>query len=260
MLAKFDTGQAAIIAHKFGKGQVITFAENPFESTKKILADKDWVGFFKRLHASFGLKVDQDIWRFQFPPRLSQKPDPLTGKCLTNNYIYWKTNMPITDQNLDTGGTYTYSARPDGIDDSCAKKNIPFSEGDLTDRVKAPTAGNVDSGIGKIEDWIVRFTDPSPVEITFDFKKVYPLSRVRLVYTGFMPDVKLEASSDGEVWLPLPAAGVQPHSTAKATEMTTLQGEWGEYQYLRIKFGARPAKTSLTLSEIDVWDVWSPGQ
>lgn len=250
VLTYFPDGKPAIVEHSYGKGKTIYFASNPF--TKKGITNQGWKDFFKELQTSLKIKTNQDIWRFKFPLSLIKKPPVPKGKCLTNNHIFWYGNEPINFCNFNTKGDYSYSLYPDKIKDEGGDKKISFSSGDLTDRRKAPTAGNVECGKSKLSDWIVSWEKPAPFNITFDFKKAYNISKIRLFYSGQLPALSLSGSRDGKNWKELDAASPEESFTKDVLDKT-LTDSFGSFQYLRIKFGKRGTGKYLTLSEIEVW-------
>lgn len=66
IVGTYPDGSPAVVAHKLGKGQVITFAANPF--TPQVTVDASlWPIAFKGLQQSRGCKVDQSIWHFALP-------------------------------------------------------------------------------------------------------------------------------------------------------------------------------------------------
>jgi hypothetical protein len=70
VLGTYPDGSPAIVTHKLGKGQVITFAANPFAPQVTVDASL-WPAAFKGLQEALGCKVDQPIWRFALPaPKL----------------------------------------------------------------------------------------------------------------------------------------------------------------------------------------------
>jgi hypothetical protein len=67
VLGVYPDGSPAIVVHQIGKGQVITFAANPF--APQVTVDKTaWPELFRGLQQSFGCKVDLPIWHFLIPP------------------------------------------------------------------------------------------------------------------------------------------------------------------------------------------------
>jgi len=249
ILGRFENNDPAIVSHTFGKGRTIYFCANPFKI--QALANEGWKSLFKGMQVDFDLAVNQDIWRFRFPESLIKPLTPPTGRCLTNNQIFWKSFEPLGFCNIDTKGTYRYDIAPDGIRDQGEATDISFVDGHLTNRRKALLGGNVHLGDSKLEDWIIRFDRPDPTAITFDFKREYPVEKVVLFYTGQLPEVSVEVSKDGRTWQSL-ATSAAPSATADIIALT-LSGRATAAQYVRVNFGQRPPKASFTLVETEVW-------
>jgi hypothetical protein len=249
VLASFASGNPAIVGHTFGKGRTLFFCANPFRVPT--LGDSSWKAYFTKLQKNFGLVVNEDIWRFRFPESLIKPQPKPTGECLTNNHIFWESCKPLSLVNVDTEGTYSYSFAPDAIGDEGGQADVSFERGDLTDRRKAFTAGNVDLGTSKLEEWIVRYGKTDPAAITFDFKKAYPVEKVVLFYTGQLPEVTVEISTDGQAWQPFASAGAKP-ATEDVYDLT-LAGSPTSARYVRLNFGSRTEKKDFTLAELEVW-------
>lgn len=250
IIASFDTKEPAVIMHKFGKGKAYYFATNPF--TYKMLASQEWATFFKTFQEKLGLKVDHKIWRFEFPQDLIKPVAQPDGKCITNNHIFWKQFEPLTICDLDTKGSYSYSVAPDEIADCNNDGKIAFANGKLTNRQKAPKAGNVDCGKSKIFDWIVKYKDERPFEITFDFNDAYDISRAVIFYSGQMPEVTASTSTDNKNWKTCDSLIKKTSSTEDVLNVT-LEPISKKARYLKLNFGARDKGNSLTLAEVEVW-------
>ena len=255
VLARFTNGEPAIVSHKYGKGRAIYFAANPFSI--KNLSDEGWKGFFKTFQSSLGLKTDHDIWRFKFPNNLITPVPKPEGQCLTNNYIFWQGFEPLNIQNIDTKGDYTYSLKPDSIPDSDTEQtSIPFASGKLTNRFEATQAYSVVTNgskkTSKLSEWIVRYKEPNPFEITFDFKKEFPINRAIVFFSGQLPEVELFGSKDGTKWEVLDKTD-GPQDMTEDIHKIKLNGLDKEYRYIKFNFTERDAGSYLELIEIEVW-------
>jgi len=63
IIATYPDGTPAIVSRKFRKGNVVTFAANPF--APRIAVEKtQWPAFFKALQENAGCVVERPIWRF----------------------------------------------------------------------------------------------------------------------------------------------------------------------------------------------------
>ncbi|MCL6518998.1 MAG: hypothetical protein K6T99_04145 [Armatimonadetes bacterium] len=66
VLAVFADGTPAITAHRYGKGEAVYFAANPFVPECLFESDK-WDRLFRAFQMHLGAKVDRPIWRFRLP-------------------------------------------------------------------------------------------------------------------------------------------------------------------------------------------------
>ncbi len=250
VIASFDNQKPAVVLHKLGKGKAYYFATNPF--TYKMLASSEWATFFKSFQQMLGLQTDHKIWRFNLPKELIKPVARPAGKCLTNNHIFWEQFQPLATYNLNTNGSYWYSTAPDEIADcNDVEGKIAFADGKLTNRPKAPKAGNVDWGKSKLKDWIVRYTNDKPFDITFDFNDNYDLSKVVIFYSGQMPEVTASTSTDNKTWK-LCDNVIKKSPLTEDVFDVTLEPISQKARYLKLSFGSREG-SSLTLAEIEVW-------
>jgi len=67
VIATFPDGSPAITVSRYGRGQAIYFAANPFVPECLFEGDR-WDGLFRAFQTSLGAKVDRPIWRFRLPP------------------------------------------------------------------------------------------------------------------------------------------------------------------------------------------------
>lgn len=253
-LLTFKDGTPAIAKKKHGKGKCLFFS---FESYNlNLQKNANWRKDFIQFCSSLGLKTQQNIWRFEFPLSIIPKLPAREGNCLTGNFIQWRQFNPITNCNLKTGGTYTYSIPPDLIVDSGGIKDIPFTEGDLTDRLQAPSAGNVELVADKsINDWIVGWKKIDPFYISFDFKKAFSIDRLQICYSGWLPHVEIETSLDGVAWKTCEFECAKDNNVFKddvRIKLIVLK-EKNNARYIRVNFGKRPDNEKLILAEIDIW-------
>ena len=274
-LAAFEDGSAAVTLHPYGKGRVIFFAAdplrasdyfripNPLFSLANALDKKSLVApgapivtFIKAIQKSAGVQMGRDIWRFKLPPFSEDPWQKEKGLCLTGNYVF-DVNEPLLEpNNAQTGGTYAYSRLPTGIPDiGQAAAPISFSEGKLTDRLKAfetrQKVGWRNEDFGKVtSQWIVSWTDAAPITITFDLKGEHPLKKFRLFYSGTMPALTVRASRDGNTWEALSTAGEETAGVDVKDVALPLRGK---YRYARLDFAARQAGEKFELCEVDIW-------
>lgn len=252
VLAVFDDNKPALISRKFGKGKTYYFATNPF--TYQSLKSTEWFSFFRDFQKTLDLRLDNDIWRFKFPDDLIKPLPQPAGKCLTNNYIAWRQFNALKDSCVNTDGSYWYSVAPDEVGEQSQSEKISFSEGDLTDRHKAPAAGNVDAGQSNLNDWIVKYSKArvEPFDITFDFKQQFDISKLVIYYSGQLPGVVVAASNDGENWQSCDKVIDKTAFTEDVFDVE-IDGISSNARYVKISFASRDTGNSLTLAEIEVW-------
>lgn len=252
IMATFADGTPAVYRKAVGQGSSIVFLSTPF--SEKAIGDEAWKGFFKALSKDLGLKLDRQIWRFEFPEFKNViVPDP-KGVCLTGNYIKWWQDVPNYVHDAVIAGNYSYDVAPDAISDSGSTK-VSFLEGKLVDRKKAYTTLKRDL---KPEDFVVSWKNEAPVAITFDLLDKHSVRRVQLWYSGQFPGVQIEGSSDGKTWTKI-GHGAKLESSKLPSGFedvldTTIDLRKGvSSRYVRISFGARDPGNYLTLAECEIW-------
>jgi hypothetical protein len=253
VLARFANHKPAIVETRIGRGRTIVFAFNA--CARHVGRNTNVRTFFKNFVKQLNLKTDRKIWRFMFPDTMVKRLPRPQGKCITNNHILWRSFTPLTMLNEDVGGSYSYSRKPD-IWGEAKISDIPFAEGKLTNRRKAPTAGNVDLGKGKLQDWAVMFNTNREMAVTFDFKKIMPIDRVEVIYQYLLPASVISISDDGKTWKKMVEKPEQENTPGKAMDVWqsvyTLPGT-PSTRFVRIEFAKATKRGRLMLSEIDVW-------
>lgn len=252
IMATFADGSPAVYRKPVGTGSAIVFLSSPF--TEGAIGDEAWKGFFKALSKDLGLKMDRQIWRFEFPEiKNAVTPDP-KGLCLTGNYVKWWQDKPEYVQDASIAGNYSYSIAPDAISDRGSDK-VSFSEGKLLDRKQAYTALKKDM---KAEDFVVSWKTEKPVSVTFDLLSNHNVSRIHLWYSGQFSGVQVEGSADGTTWKKIGEVGKKPfvglpdgYEDILDTTIDLRKGV--PSRYIRLSFGARDAGNYLTLAECEIW-------
>ena len=280
ILAEFADGSPAVVGKRAGKSRTVFFAFNPLKG--KTAQSAEWRAAFRGMAASLGIRLDQKIWRFTFPS-FSTKiyPEDPKGVCLTNNHSRLENDRPRHLKNLDTKGTYRLSPLPDAVPDEAAEiqpdaeddldleileeTEIPFGKGDLTDRKDAYKFNRLNQSKKDTDNWRVIWKAAEPVTVTFDFKKSYPLNRVRILYGGLtrhyggptatlarqMPRFSVQVSDDDDEWQTVAEQGASPDTNG----IKLVACEWppSPARFLRIVFAARDAGKGLELVEVEVW-------
>ena len=250
VLARFPNGEPAITCRRFGKGQVIFFAANPFH--EEAVNDPLWVTFFRNLQRYAGVKINEKIWRFSLPVPALKKSEFTKERCLTGNYLVFRRNQPVRDLNANVGGYYSYSYTPDGIPDVAKAPGIPisFDAGNLTDRFKADERCR-DVYLKKSLDsapWVVSWNKgENPVTIRFVLDEVCDIKKVRIFYTGFLPDIKVNVKQ-GNKWVQ-ESFSLQEESTPDILDKTYSVNSRGKE--ISLEIGKR--KEEFRLIEIEVW-------
>jgi len=257
-LVESDDGTPLIVCRKVGKGRAILFGFQPFHL--RTVEKPEVRDLFKGLQLAGGGSVGHDIWRFKFPPfeRLDWRAP--SGRCLTNNYLFWEQNTPHYVSNLVTNGSYSYTLAPDSIPDAGAERGqISFDAGDLTDRKgilqeKCQASIN-DYGkdlAGRMKDWVVRWEKEDAFSVVFDFRTPYHLKEVRLWYSGKLPRIVLSGSTNSAKWQRIGGTAAQPF-TEDVLDHAIPCGGGEAFRYLKVDLDKRMPNEPLVLAEAEVW-------
>ena len=262
VLATLDDGTPAITSHKLGRGRAVLFGANVLLTRN--VADQRWREFFRAFVKSMGTPTGFDIWNFKLPEKLAWHEPRQPGVCLTNNRIIWREEVPLFHQNIETGGTYSYSISPDSLPENLNADAIPFSAGRLTDRRRAIHAEKESArpyvGFKLPEShWVASWSNPQPVAITFDLIRPRVLTRVKLWHRDILPDMRLEISGDGKTWKPLAKAGGHRGRPGDVYDKVVDLPRVPSSRHLRIHFAKRQPGEKLTLAEVELWAA-EPGQ
>ena len=254
LLALFPDGSPAITVRKHGKGYVIFFAADPFASHDR---NRGMIQLVRNIQLAAGAKIGRDIWRFKLPPfKTVYVPDAEAHRCLTNNDVKrdftLERNRIGSGHNLATGGTYTYDRFPTGVADAAGEGDVPFEIGHLTNRRQAfeSRSRRGDRNPPEPEKWIVSWTDGGPASVTVDLKKPYALDRVRLFYSGRLPELNVAGSLDGRHWQTMGSQSAQP-PTADVLDITVQLK--GRCRFVRIRLGPREDNSTMELCEMELW-------
>ena len=256
--ARFDDGTPAVTIHAVGKGHAIYFAFNPF--TETALRNDVWRAFFQTLCQRFGIRLNQDIWRFKIPMSKYRNLNiaVLDGTCLTGNHLVWSKSLPYAVKNLETGGSYMLKPAPTKIPDVAAGR-IGFAAGKLTNRLKAPVVGNHELGYSKLSDWVVTWDNEAPVAIILDFRRGYEIGKVKVWHQGALPRSRVSVRMhERDTWaevskmaaMKLPGTAVYLEAEVRLTEFAF---DAVNARFVKIDIGERPKGKPLTLSEVEVW-------
>ena len=252
VLAAFGDGRPAVVSRRVGRGRAIFFAFNPLNGTS--VRSREWRKAFRGIAAGLRLATDRDIWRFTFPPfERDLYPEDPSGVCLTNNYLRFENDLPLYLNNLDSGGSYRAIPEPDGAADQGGAGETPFAKGDLTDRRKAYAFNNKKTSP---DDWRIGWKSARPVTVFFDLKRPFPLTRVRIFYSGQLPAFEVRTSADGRSWTPV--AERRATQETEGVRMVARSFQPRRARYLRVRFGQRSPGKRFDLVEMEVWAAANP--
>ena len=195
--AKYQNGLPAMSMKKYAKGGMAIMCSVDLQLY--LSANKKWHEVFRDILSSFGAKTSRKIWRFQYPAIQEKEPE-FKDKCLTGNHFYFWNNTVTAPANIRLPGAYyTVNTAPDG--EKAAGKNYSFTDGRLTNRMKAPTAGDLANlkrnklklRSGKLHKGLFAdsWTKKDPLQITFHFGKKVKVKRMELFYSGELPGGEL---------------------------------------------------------------------
>jgi len=236
----YGGGDSAAVVRPLGKGRVCWFGFNPFGA--ETVRDEKWRAFWKKFTRYLGLKTERPVWRFLLPPPKSRQAVP-RYHCLTNNHIWWRASRPLTFANRNKLGRYTYEQWPDKIRDEGGTAGwIPFSRGDLTDRLQGAKAD------GDPSKHVVSWTTTGQVAVVFDLRAERDLRGAKAFVTGYVPRAKLYVSGDGKSWRSVAYRAGGGRDGLIDFGYLSRAG-----RFVRIKFYERPKGTELRLVEVEIW-------
>ena len=249
--AEYQNRQPAMSMKKYpGGGMAIMCNIDP---KLYLSADKKWRAAFKEILTSFGAETSQKIWRFQYPAIKEKEPE-FKEKCLTGNHFYFWNNTVTAPANIRLPGAYyTINIPPDGEKDE--NKKYSFTDGRLTNRMKAPAAGdlaNLKKNKQKIRSGQLHkglfadsWTKKDPLQITFHFGKKVKVNKMVLFYSGELPGGTLSLAGKTHTF----QGGTADSITVRKLVFPIPETETEE---LKLEIPAR-IKNSLTISEVEFW-------
>jgi len=256
-VATYPDGATAATAHRYGRGEVILFGSNPLVNGA-VVDDPEWGAWWKALLSAHEVPMDLPIWDLRLPDEALVQAEKPEDVCLTGNSyvrcqngVYLGANDPAAEM-PECG--YTLSIAPDLGGDGRAGELIPFSAGVLTNRGRATKGPFGSGGVAKTpyreSDWANRWSavalaEGLTVELTWAERR--RLTRLRLWYSGAMPDLTIEGQ-DGERWVPLaqaPGAAVGEDVEELSTELS------GKFARVRLRFA--PGRDRFVLADVELW-------
>ena len=204
----------------------------------------------KQLIYNFGIKTDEDIWRFQFPYNEEKLPD-IKDKCLTGNFFYWFLNKAVITANANLRvAFYTYSLTPD---EAKPEKRYTFAEGNLTNRIKALEIGDyynrnnadlIKEGKIATKMFFDTWSKTDAFDINIDLGETCEIHSIKLFYNGQLPSVKATIDDDSVV----NATGIDTKEVAMLELKTN-----GKSRHIKLSIPARKDGNKLILSEMEIW-------
>ncbi len=255
ILAASPAGDAVITEKRYpGGGRAVMIAREPAHADGE---RPDWQEFTRVLLENLGAKTGQDIWRFTFPHRKEAKPETV-GKCLTgNNFLWWRDKAEMTaNDKVSPKAHYTLTLAPDAAKKD-EKLTCSFASGNLTNRAKAFTEGDlfnelmnrhiIRQGKIRLDMFADTFSRPEAFQAQFDFGEKVPARRVRIFWSGTLPEVTLTTEDGRKTVIP-------GDETADVRMSAATLPPGPPVRKLIISFGPRQEGKKLILSETEVWD------
>jgi len=249
--ALFEDGNPAVVVNRLGKGKSVYFAFTLFKDAVSV--DARWLALFEKMSRGLGVKLNQDIWRFKIPASKYKhiETNIPEGTCLTGNCMVCRMGVPYSVKNYDTGGSYSLEPAPKAISD-VTESVVSLGAGKLTNRLKAPQAGNCEKGHSKLEDWIVKWANEDAVEVTFDFQKPYRIKKVRMYYQGELPATTiLVRSATADPWKAV--AAEEAVTETDGADLREFAFRPAQARWVKLRVGKRTVGKTLVLAEVEVW-------
>ena len=247
VIARFGSGEPAVISHPYGRGRVITFASNPFSFS--LLTDKNAWRMFRSLQTRAGCRVDQPVWRFRFPRPASKPrspwPDDLV--CVTGNACAWELESIVDGPNRLCPFTASYSLAPDLVPDDQKNCGALFNRRKALD---APLPGRRGKTSDWLPGWAAAWKNRSPFVIRLEFQKDIGPGEVRLWCHGDIPSIELYSLSGGQR-IKEGTASI-PENAEDVDVREIVIPFRGKAAVFELEFGER-SKGDLHIGEMEFW-------
>ncbi|MBE6370853.1 MAG: hypothetical protein E7055_02115 [Lentisphaerae bacterium] len=255
VLAASPAGDAVITEKDYPRGgRAVMIAREPSYTDG---SRPQWQEFNKTLLVNLGARTGQDIWRFTFPHKKEVKP-VVKGTCLTgNHFLWWRDKAEkVANAPIAKDARYTLTLAPDALK-AGDKLVFDFKNGNLTNREKAFSAGDlfnelknrfiIREGKIRLDMFADTFSRGDAFQIRIDFGKKVPARRVKIFWSGTLPEVSVTAPDGRKAVIP---GGKTPDVRMSETALPA----GAPVSSLVLSLGARPEGEKLILSEIEVWD------
>lgn len=253
VIARYSNGEAAAVRYPVGNGEVIRFGSNPLVD-ESVTDDAGWMAWWKALLTHCGMRMDLPIWSLRLPDSALVQAEAPGDVCLTGNNLVRCQNGAYLGANDPQAGHYTLSVAPDLSPESAGDGRIPFSQGDLTDRLDAEK-GPFDGSRGAVTpyreaDWADRWSAQAMAEgiiVEFALPKARELTRLRLYFSGSMPALEVEGQRDGS-WVVVGRSEALSVGEDVEEVVAPLSAESDR---LRLRFA--PGTEPFALAEVELW-------
>ncbi len=247
VLMTYADGKPAALSTPLDKGKVIVFGVN--FAQRELVCDPVWQKWSRSFFKELQLKLDQDIWRFRFPVSLIQPPPPPpSGKCLTNNHLYFRNFQAIHDRNVAAHAEASYCCNP-APDAPADAAKVSMRDSRLTDRRMAYRMGNA-IGLAKnpINKRIIGWSTPDKLTIEFDLVHKVDFKRAVIFYQGVMRDIDIYTSADGKSYqkqASFAASAVDTVRVGVRQKNLELEKSVSDTRFIKFKFAAAQDKATI---------------
>ncbi|MFW5867126.1 MAG: beta-galactosidase trimerization domain-containing protein [Armatimonadota bacterium] len=253
VVGQYSDGTPAVTLRPWGSGRVIMFGANPLDSSYHS-EDDLWRAWWAAVLREHDVPMGLPIWDLRLPDEAvvrAQRPDDV---CLTGNAYLLVQNGVFHGANEAVDGSYRISIAPDLWPESSGEVEVAFSEGDLTDRLKA-TQGPLDSS-GRAteeyheEEWANRWSAEALADglaIDLLLPEARDLTRLVFWYSGAMGELTVLGGSEG-AWTEL---AQMPAAEAGEDVLDVEAALDGRFDRVRLQFGAPTG--AFTLADLELW-------
>jgi len=252
-------GSPCAYMHKHGKGRLIVCGLRLFYGNvdpevtggggRTPSEDPNVVAFVRELLEKEGVKTDREIWKLKLPKPTYPKPEA-DGYCLTNNSIWWQSNVPVGYLNVRLAGRYKCDPAPDYLEDVTGKDGwTPFDTGRLTNAVRH-LREDVNAA-RNWRDWVVGWQGGKRIRVVIDLGQICEVRGAEAVFARHVPEFRVSVSEDGENYTPL---GDRAKGRGKTLDliMARASGQ-AQARYVALETSKIPAGEKCVLAEIRVW-------
>jgi hypothetical protein len=158
--------------------------------------------------------------------------------------VRWDKETPHFIYNYDTGGGYQFSRTSRKTK---AGAYVSFGAGRLTDRrmaVRSPIVKN--SG-----RWTEIWTKLEDLEILFDLRAEFTLTRMHIFFSGYLPLSSVFVSKDRSEWHMVTDSPAE--DAGEDVRKATYQLNGLRSRYVKVQFSEADSSKPLMLAETEIW-------